>query len=298
MKLFAPAYYKDFRCIASRCLHSCCVGWEIDVDEETMQKYTALAGEYADEIRGSIDPEGGPHFRLDERDRCPHLDQDGLCRIITALGDGCLCEICREHPRFYHDTAKGKEVGLGLSCEEACRLILSSDNYAVMEEVGEAEGTPLPLPFDPLPERARIYAQLADEAIPYERRLAWLSRTYGVSLSVNSDKRWRALLSSLEYLSDTHRALFASYSSKKETKKEAEPMLLRAFAYFIYRHVSRAESEDELRSAVGFALFLERLLASMVRRGGDVFDCARILSEEIEYSEENTETIKNEFLFY
>jgi lysine-N-methylase len=36
MKLRAPKYYLDFACIADRCKHSCCIGWEIDVDADTM----------------------------------------------------------------------------------------------------------------------------------------------------------------------------------------------------------------------------------------------------------------------
>ena len=39
MKLYAPAYYKNFKCIADKCEHSCCVGWEIDIDKETLDKY-------------------------------------------------------------------------------------------------------------------------------------------------------------------------------------------------------------------------------------------------------------------
>ncbi len=297
MKLFAPAYYKDFKCIADRCQHSCCVGWEIDVDGRTMQKYDALSGEYADVIRQSIDMGGTPHFCLQDGERCPHLDGRGLCKIITALGEEYLCDICREHPRFYHDTARGREVGLGLSCEEACKIILSSDAYGAMEEVGEIQEDATPKAFDPLPERERIFSLLADKTLSYKKRRACLARAYGVTLSVNSKRAWRALLSELEYLDDGHRALFASYSSKSQTKKEDEPLLLRALAYFIYRHVSSADGEDELRAGVGFSLFAERLLASMLRCGGDIYECARILSEEIEYSEENTDIIKGEFLF-
>ena len=33
MRLFAPRYYLDFKCIADKCENSCCVVWEIDVDE-------------------------------------------------------------------------------------------------------------------------------------------------------------------------------------------------------------------------------------------------------------------------
>ena len=42
MKLYAPRYYLQFKCIADACRHSCCVGWEIDVDGETMKKYSLL----------------------------------------------------------------------------------------------------------------------------------------------------------------------------------------------------------------------------------------------------------------
>ena len=32
MKIIAPNYYPAFRCIADKCRHSCCIGWEIDID--------------------------------------------------------------------------------------------------------------------------------------------------------------------------------------------------------------------------------------------------------------------------
>ena len=65
MKLFAPKYYKSFSCIADRCSHSCCVGWEIDIDRDTLEKYSSLSGEYSDAVRASIDLDGTPHFRLE-----------------------------------------------------------------------------------------------------------------------------------------------------------------------------------------------------------------------------------------
>ena len=108
MKLYAPAYYHEFSCIADRCRHSCCIGWEIDVDRDTLQYYQTLDGDYASAIRQSIDTSDTPHFTLAAHDRCPHLDGRGLCHIITAYGHQALCEICREHPRFYHDTPHGK----------------------------------------------------------------------------------------------------------------------------------------------------------------------------------------------
>ena len=43
MKLYAPKYYKNFKCIADRCPHSCCIGWEIDIDRTTLTKYESLS---------------------------------------------------------------------------------------------------------------------------------------------------------------------------------------------------------------------------------------------------------------
>ena len=45
MKTVVPHYYKNFKCIADKCRHSCCVGWEIDIDDDTLEKYRNLEGE-------------------------------------------------------------------------------------------------------------------------------------------------------------------------------------------------------------------------------------------------------------
>ena len=295
MKLRAPEYYKQFKCIADRCAHSCCVGWEIDIDGDTAEKYASLTDGYGSEIAKSIEWNGTPHFRLCENDRCPHLDGRGLCRIITHLGEGYLCHICREHPRFYNDTPNGTEVGIGMSCEEAARLILSSDGYMNIEEIGEDEGEENEFFFDPLPHREWIYSVLSDRSVPYPERLDLLGKVYGISLSDASDKHWVGLLESLEYLDESHRKLFPVFSSACTAPKELEPQLERALAYFIYRHCSPAWNEEDFRASLGFSLLCERLICSITLSGIPITDAARIVSEELEYSEDNTEDIKNEF---
>lgn len=294
MKLRAPKYYLDFACIADRCKHSCCIGWEIDVDEATRRKYSALRGGYGEEIKKSIcgDP---PHFALRKDDRCPHLDEHGLCRIIREFGEDYLCDICREHPRFYNSTARGREAGLGLSCEEACRIVLSSDNYAEMIEIGEDDGE-IDTVFDAVAEREKVYAILSDRNISYAERLRIIAEKYDTAPEKLSDEVWKELISDLEYLDESHRELFSIYSSRTETPDRIEPELERALAYFIYRHTSPAENAEEFRAALGFSLFCERLLASIATKA-TILDCARILSEEIEYSEDNTDAIKTEFWF-
>ena len=300
MKLYAPSYGQEFVCIADRCRHSCCIGWEIDVDDSTMQIYNNLTEGYGTVIQNSIDTQNPPHFKLCEGDRCPHLDENGLCRIITNLGEGYLCHICREHPRFYNDTNRGKEMGFGMACEEACRLILTSENYRNIIEIGEVPGEVEEIDFDPLPYRDRIYDLLSDDALPYTHKLEQLAQSFGISLLEKSDGEWRTLLDKLEYLYTDHKAVFSVFTSDPTTPKALESYLERALAYFIYRHLPPVWDEDELSAAVGFSLFCERLIASVAKAEGicdvsGLIEIARIVSEELEYSEENTEEIKAAF---
>ena len=39
MLWYVPHIYGDFHCIATACKHNCCIGWEIDVDENAFEKY-------------------------------------------------------------------------------------------------------------------------------------------------------------------------------------------------------------------------------------------------------------------
>ena len=298
MKLFAPEYYKEFTCIADKCKHSCCIGWEIDVDGDTMEKYKSCREEYGKNILESIEDGETPCFRLGEAERCPHLNDRGLCRIILEVGEDYLCHICREHPRFYNDSPKGREVGLGMACEEACRIILFSDGYRDFKEIAEVCGQPQDWDFDTLVHRERIYGILCDRSRSYTERLERIYEEYGVTPSAFSDEEWIETLESLEYLNSDHKELFESYSSVSDTPQKIENQLERALAYFVYRHCTEAEDAYGFCAALGFCLFCERLIASLCRANeGDITDFARIVSEELEYSVDNTEEIKAKFEF-
>ena len=303
MKLYAPAYYPRFACIADRCRHSCCIGWEIDVDEDTLQRYDALEGGYGEKISASIEGrEDCPHFCLGEGERCPHLNECGLCRIILSLGEDYLCDICREHPRFYHETVHGREVGLGMACEEACRLILESEiepQLILLGEDGEEEADTSR--FDTLPARAQLYALLREPLLPYATRLELMAATYELSPADYPDAHWRALFSNLEYMNKANRVRYATcFSTAPDTPAWAEPYLARALSYFIFRHCTPAEDAQQFAASLGLCLILERLLASLSRDlpSGDLAalqEHARTLSEELEYSEDNTDAIRSFF---
>ena len=300
MKLYAPKYYTEFNCIADKCNHSCCVGWEIDVDDVTFEKYKCLSHSYAEKLRSSISDGETPHFDLTCGDRCPHLNESGLCEIILNVGEDYLCDICREHPRFYNRSVGCMEVGLGMACEEACRLIISSDAYDEFVEVGELEGEEDADSFDAVVLRKKIYSVISDRCLAYPKKLESIYEAFDVTPRILSDTEWYEVISSLEYLDESHKKLFSCYSSEICVVPEYDKALERALAYFVFRHCTDVQDEYDFVRSLGFCLFCERLLASMlaVENPKDEYEIARlarILSEELEYSEDNTESIKLEF---
>lgn len=289
MKLYAPSYYKKFKCIAEKCEHSCCVGWEIDVDCDALEKYKRSNGTYCSAVIDSIVMDDTPHFKLDEKERCPHLDENGLCRIITELGESYLCTICREHPRFYNYTAVA-EVGIGMSCTEAARIILSSPDYAEIECVGESDTEPDAVDFDGRVLREEIYRLLQDRTRHYDERLGKIYQRY--SIKTGEDAVWLTALDTIEYLDEAHRSLFMKYSSENRNCVNDE-YRERFLAYFIYRHVTEAIDIEDFRSRLSFCLFCERLFSSLIcsenaKTLDEIAVLARIISEEIEYSDDNT----------
>ena len=54
MKLIAPEYYTKFHCIADKCRHSCCVGWEIAIDPDKLVYYRSIEGEFGARLQKGI----------------------------------------------------------------------------------------------------------------------------------------------------------------------------------------------------------------------------------------------------
>ena len=123
--MIKTTFYDSFACIAGDCRHTCCKGWEIDIDPDTAEYYEDLSGDMGDEIRNSIFyDEEGCHFSLKD-EACPFLAADGLCRVIRELGEESLCDICALHPRFFLEVGEEELAGQGLACEVACELLLA-----------------------------------------------------------------------------------------------------------------------------------------------------------------------------
>lgn len=126
MEYIVPDCFKNFKCIADKCSDNCCIGWEIDVDDETYEYYKSITEEFGERIINNIKCDECRHFMLDNDERCPFLDENNLCEIIINLGEDRIPEICRNHPRFYNWLYDRVEMGIGLCCEEAGRRLFAS----------------------------------------------------------------------------------------------------------------------------------------------------------------------------
>lgn len=139
MKLYTPAYYEKFSCIAGLCPDSCCKDWAVDIDDAAAAYYRSLPGDLGDRLRAVMqDSEDGTSMVIEEG-RCPMWRQDGLCRIHAELGHEALCHTCRTFPRLIHDYGTFAERGLELSCPEAARLILTTSADMICTELPGGE---------------------------------------------------------------------------------------------------------------------------------------------------------------
>ncbi|MFI3312909.1 MAG: flagellin lysine-N-methylase, partial [Eubacteriales bacterium] len=142
MRLIQPDFYDQFQCTASACSDTCCAGWGIVVDRETVAQYRQATGAIFGEVRQKLVDDGDDVvFAMEPDGRCPFLNQDNLCSLILAEGEDCLCQICTDHPRFFAWYGDIEESGIGLCCEEGARLLLERDKpLTLLEREDETEG--------------------------------------------------------------------------------------------------------------------------------------------------------------
>ena len=296
MKYITPAYFRDFRCIASACRHSCCVGWEVDIDADTLALYGSIATPYGEKIRESIDYCGEPHFRLGEGDRCPHLSECGLCNIITECGEESLCQICSDHPRYRNLYDGVTELGLGLSCEEATRLALEAEKphgflISDSEDMSAAEYRE-DLPMELFAEDERFVAEEKSRLIALisNRSLSIGERLSRLLPKMPAAEEIRELLMSLEILDDSWRQRVENLSAEDFNLdfSKHEGCIERTLVAFIFRHVS-CESFYSPSVIAAFAALSAIVVAALSTSADSFADTLRDYSAEVEYSTDNTE---------
>lgn len=265
MKVYAPAYYKNFECIADKCENNCCIGWEIDIDEDSLLLYSKHS-----DIMRNIQNDDNPHFILKEKERCPYLNDKNLCDLIIKYGKGYLCQICRDHPRFFNYFDSRCEIGIGLTCPSAAKLII--DNEFSIIECGENNDIEF---LNPEEEKffvqRDIYLNSDIEDLKALLPHIKLSNLYDIFINLERlDTSWD------DYLLPLKNQNINIKDVKIFDKRKAHNL----FCYFVYRHLHN--------TSIAFCLLCTYFLMAL---GGDIYNTARMFSSEIEYSDENVEKL-------
>lgn len=303
-----PDYYKDFRCIAHKCLHNCCIGWEIDIDTDTDHFYKSYKGPLSERFQNDIcRNDHVPHFILKENERCPFLNNNNLCDIIIETGEEHLCTICAEHPRFHNELPDRIESGLGMCCEEASRLILSKKEPVsfIYDSTPDTEDEIIIL-------RDRVIELLQNRNLPLKDRCKNLLDTLNISLPHTDMDKWADTLLSLERLDEAWTDmlnLLKTPASEDDQKsfdlyiKGREYEYEQFAVYLIYRHMANAPDvfEAEIRGAFAIlSTMITYSIGSALYKKQGHFTCeeqielCRMFSSEIEYSDENIYTLYDE----
>jgi lysine-N-methylase len=292
MKIYVPDYYSNFSCIADRCKHSCCIGWEIDIDDITMEKYKEIK-DITDNI--VTDENGVSSFKLCEGERCPFLNEKGLCRLILKYGEDILCDICADHPRYRNFYCDRTEMGLGLCCEAAAELIAGNEQKVKMVLLSDdgCEDISDDYETDLLEAKKLITEAMQNREIPYSDR----EKAVLPSLKAYSRKEIYDILYPLERLSTEWDDMLSALLTEGEADIHDYDVVKEQLAvYFIFRHLN-GECYD-LDEVVCFSLFSVRAIMCIARAYygenptiSEISDTARMYSAEIEYSDCNIEEI-------
>ena len=125
MEYTYPDYYKKFKCIGGECEDNCCAaGWQITIDDESLEKYETMEGEIGVRLRNSIDWENGMFEQFEHK--CALLNENGLCDVYCDAGEDKMCILCQRYPRHYEEFENVREISLSVSCPEAAKIVLGN----------------------------------------------------------------------------------------------------------------------------------------------------------------------------
>ncbi len=309
MRIVVPDYYKDFKCLAGDCKHSCCIGWEVDIDAPTLEYYKSVDGEFGQRLKDNISyNDETAYFAMDSFGRCPFLNKMGMCDIMINLGFDKVSQICDDHPRFRNFYSDRTEIGLGLSCEAVAMQILSKTDKTHLvcvegdtELLWEDEEDFLDLRND-------LFDILQDRNLSIDQRAEKFCAACEVENIDYTSSQMADIILSLERLDPTRDDWMAKLKKAEnlqlpdnETVETATEQLL---VYFVFRHLTESLDDGRFAGRARFVLFSTKLIRSLWavvygEKGQlaltDMAEICRMYSAEVEYSPDNMNVLFDKF---
>ena len=283
-----PQYYDNFTCIADRCPDTCCAGWQIVIDDTSLENYGKISGTFGERLQKSIDWEEGI-FRQNQR-RCAFLNQENLCDLYRELGADSLCDTCRMYPRHVEEYEDLREFSLSLSCPVAAEMILGCKEQVrfleeeddVEEQEEEYEDFDIIL-FDWLEEAREVLLEvIQDRSLPVSARMLVL-----LNVSFLSQKALdQGILLEMDLRAEVEKAV--SESRKTGVQKQGEKVFQNKI--LLLKDLQKLEVLRE-----EWTELLHRLEKNLYARGVEDYEALR---EEFLESVQETSSQKKQWEIY
>lgn len=303
-----PNRDKDFRCLASACPDTCCAGWEIVVDDNSAARFLAMEGELGERMRAAlITVDGETQLRRREDGRCVLLNEDHLCDLYAACGEGSLCRTCHLHPRFVAEYGARREVMPGLSCPAWIDTYLLDEEKVTFltEETDEPMGyTDIDAALFFKFHRARTAAleMVQDRSLSIAERMHRLL-ALGCELDGEGEgdcpqkdvlPAYRKKLAALEILTPQWRDLLRQKGGVPYHEVELSLLLEKVLVYDVFRFFLRGVYDGRALPWVKCAVFHALVLRDLSRHctsKTELCEVIRLYSKEIEHNVENQEAL-------
>lgn len=283
-----PQYYDNFICIADRCPDTCCAGWQIVIDDISLENYGKISGTFGERLQKSIDWKEGI-FRQNQR-RCAFLNQENLCDLYRELGADSLCDTCRMYPRHVEEYEDLREFSLSLSCPVAAEMILGCKEQVrfleeeddVEEQEEEYEDFDIIL-FDWLEEAREVLLEvIQDRSLPVSARMLVL-----LNVSFLSQKALdQGILLEMDLRAEVEKAV--SESRKTSVQKQGEKVFQNKI--LLLKDLQKLEVLRE-----EWTELLHRLEKNLYARGVEDYEALR---EEFLESVQETSSQKKQWEIY
>ena len=302
MILKTPSFYKDFKCIAGACPDSCCQGWEVDADEQSLEYYKTITGDIRNRIDSVLDKDefGNTIFRLAEKKRCPFLNSDNLCDMHIAIGGEHTPYTCRTFPRFINDFGGTREMGVSFSCPVAadmmwnpeCDFSFSSEANDLPPSLNDIDAQ---LYFRLLQHRNSAYSIIQNGDEPLNRRIIeLLDFAKNVQSELDNYEEGSEGIPLPEVFRNpevinpewVERVEHAEFNRSAVNSKSCENILM----YFLFRYFMQAVFDLDVLSKVKMAAVGVLVPAFF---GNDAWTI-HLWSKETEHSDVNMERYKKE----
>lgn len=136
--MLVPMYVSRFSCIGGDCEDTCCAGWQVDLDKESLLHYQScfdpiLRPLFTKYVKRTPNPAVSPKYGVmglvdDSCRNCGLLSETKMCLIHERLGEKALSDTCATYPRKVQHFGDIHQMTLTLSCPEAARLALLAED--------------------------------------------------------------------------------------------------------------------------------------------------------------------------